>query len=159
MAKPCKYYLNLTIISENDFDKWQLRDWLIYPNPRFWNIAELSNTRVRSLIGLLTSFPHLKQIVPGLGFKPLTSRVTGTIQGFKWCVRIFSPNPRLVMNVCPNYYAKFRVPLIDPTPVAREDSRPVDRAHHRFDGHNRCCTNRFWCIRDVCGMVCAFFTW
>eukprot|EP00095_Tigriopus_kingsejongensis_P011824 maker-scaffold1818_size27096-snap-gene-0.8 protein:Tk11824 transcript:maker-scaffold1818_size27096-snap-gene-0.8-mRNA-1 annotation:"palmitoyltransferase zdhhc3 isoform x2" len=28
-----------------------------------------------------------------------------------------------------------------------------------IDTHNRCCSNRFWCIRDCCGMVCAFFTW
>ena len=25
--------------------------------------------------------------------------------------------------------------------------------------HNRCCKNRYWCISDVCGMVCVVFTW
>ena len=24
---------------------------------------------------------------------------------------------------------------------------------------NRCLNGRFWCIKDICGMVCAFFTW
>ena len=23
----------------------------------------------------------------------------------------------------------------------------------------RCCDNKYWCIRDCCGMVCVFFTW
>ena len=27
------------------------------------------------------------------------------------------------------------------------------------DNHNRCCDNKFWCIRDCCGLVCVFFTW
>jgi len=24
---------------------------------------------------------------------------------------------------------------------------------------NRCWGGRFWCIKDICGMFCAFFTW
>ena len=28
---------------------------------------------------------------------------------------------------------------------------------HKF--HNRCLNGRFWCIKDICGMVCVFFTW
>ncbi len=27
------------------------------------------------------------------------------------------------------------------------------------DRHNRCWNNRYWCVRDCCGMVCVFFTW
>lgn len=27
------------------------------------------------------------------------------------------------------------------------------------DKNNRCCDNKYWCIRDCCGMVCVFFTW
>ena len=23
----------------------------------------------------------------------------------------------------------------------------------------RCCDNKYWCIRDCCGMVCVVFTW
>ena len=30
--------------------------------------------------------------------------------------------------------------------------KPVDK-------HNRCCKGSFWCIADVCGIVCAIFTW
>ena len=25
--------------------------------------------------------------------------------------------------------------------------------------HNRCLNGRFWCIKDICGLVCAVFTW
>ena len=25
--------------------------------------------------------------------------------------------------------------------------------------HNRCWGGRFWCIKDICGMFCALFTW
>ena len=25
--------------------------------------------------------------------------------------------------------------------------------------HNRCLNGRVWCIKDICGLVCAFFTW
>ena len=28
---------------------------------------------------------------------------------------------------------------------------------HKF--HNRCLNGRFWCIKDICGLVCAVFTW
>ncbi|XP_043237988.1 palmitoyltransferase ZDHHC3-like isoform X1 [Amphibalanus amphitrite] len=29
----------------------------------------------------------------------------------------------------------------------------------RGDGHNRCCQRRFWCIADVCGVLCVLITW
>ncbi len=54
--------------------KWQPIYWLICPNPRFWDNSsyDLSDTRVRNPILQFSSFFQLKQIVPGLGFKPLT---------------------------------------------------------------------------------------
>jgi len=27
------------------------------------------------------------------------------------------------------------------------------------DFHNKCCGGMFWCIRDICGIICAFLTW
>lgn len=27
------------------------------------------------------------------------------------------------------------------------------------DSHNKCCGGRFWCIRDICGIICAILTW
>ncbi|KAF2348594.1 hypothetical protein FHG87_020651 [Trinorchestia longiramus] len=27
------------------------------------------------------------------------------------------------------------------------------------DGHNRCFGGRFWCVRDICGIICAVMTW
>ena len=33
------------------------------------------------------------------------------------------------------------------------------RASSPIDKHNRCCKGKFWCIADVCGIVCAIFTW
>lgn len=27
------------------------------------------------------------------------------------------------------------------------------------DVHNRCCSGRFWCIQDICGIICAVLTW
>ena len=33
----------------------------------------------------------------------------------------------------------------------------VTSADHK--NHNRCLNGRFWCIKDICGIVCAFFTW
>lgn len=27
------------------------------------------------------------------------------------------------------------------------------------DMHNRCCSGRFWCIQDICGIICAVLTW
>ena len=27
------------------------------------------------------------------------------------------------------------------------------------DPHNRCCSSRFWCIQDICGIICAILTW
>lgn len=27
------------------------------------------------------------------------------------------------------------------------------------DLHNRCCGGMFWCIRDICGIICAILTW
>jgi hypothetical protein len=29
----------------------------------------------------------------------------------------------------------------------------------RVDSHNRCCDNKYWFVKDCCGMVCVFFTW
>ncbi|CAG0921120.1 unnamed protein product [Notodromas monacha] len=28
-----------------------------------------------------------------------------------------------------------------------------------FDSQNTCCNKRFWCIRDVCGIICVLMTW
>ena len=28
-----------------------------------------------------------------------------------------------------------------------------------MDMHNRCCSGRFWCIQDICGIICAVLTW
>jgi len=28
-----------------------------------------------------------------------------------------------------------------------------------IDLHNRCCSARFWCIQDICGIICAILTW
>lgn len=28
-----------------------------------------------------------------------------------------------------------------------------------IDMHNRCCSGRFWCIQDICGIICAVLTW
>lgn len=27
------------------------------------------------------------------------------------------------------------------------------------DMHNKCCGGMFWCIRDICGIICAILTW
>jgi len=27
------------------------------------------------------------------------------------------------------------------------------------DPHNRCCGGSMWCIQDICGIICAIFTW
>ncbi|KAH8283480.1 hypothetical protein KR018_003615 [Drosophila ironensis] len=27
------------------------------------------------------------------------------------------------------------------------------------DQHNRCCGNRAWCVKDICGIVCVVMTW
>nr|QDC33566.1 palmitoyltransferase ZDHHC3 [Coleomegilla maculata]QDC33567.1 palmitoyltransferase ZDHHC3 [Coleomegilla maculata] len=27
------------------------------------------------------------------------------------------------------------------------------------DLHNRCCSGRIWCIKDICGIICAILTW
>lgn len=27
------------------------------------------------------------------------------------------------------------------------------------DLHNKCCGGMFWCIRDICGIICAILTW
>lgn len=27
------------------------------------------------------------------------------------------------------------------------------------DMHNKCCGGLFWCIRDICGIICAILTW
>lgn len=27
------------------------------------------------------------------------------------------------------------------------------------DYHNRCCGGMLWCIRDICGIICAILTW
>lgn len=27
------------------------------------------------------------------------------------------------------------------------------------DYHNRCCGGMLWCIRDICGVICAILTW
>ena len=27
------------------------------------------------------------------------------------------------------------------------------------DFHNKCCSGRFWCIQDICGIICAVLTW
>jgi hypothetical protein len=46
-------------------------------------VYELSNTRARSPIGLMSSFSFKIQIVPKLGYKPRNSGVTGTTCGPK----------------------------------------------------------------------------
>lgn len=28
-----------------------------------------------------------------------------------------------------------------------------------MDHHNRCCGNRTWCVKDICGIVCVIMTW
>jgi hypothetical protein len=28
-----------------------------------------------------------------------------------------------------------------------------------IDFHNRCCGGLLWCIRDICGIICAILTW
>ncbi|KAI4494776.1 PREDICTED: palmitoyltransferase ZDHHC3 [Polistes canadensis] len=33
-------------------------------------------------------------------------------------------------------------------------------AFHREKGiHNKCCGGKFWCIKDICGIICAVLTW
>lgn len=27
------------------------------------------------------------------------------------------------------------------------------------DLHNKCCSGRLWCIKDICGIICAILTW
>jgi len=27
------------------------------------------------------------------------------------------------------------------------------------DQHNRCCGNKAWCVKDICGIVCVVMTW
>ncbi|XP_037302300.1 palmitoyltransferase ZDHHC3 [Manduca sexta] len=27
------------------------------------------------------------------------------------------------------------------------------------DMHNRCCGGKAWCIKDICGIICAVLTW
>jgi len=31
--------------------------------------------------------------------------------------------------------------------------------HRGRDVHNKCCNNRMWCVRDICGVICAVMTW
>ncbi|XP_043286601.1 uncharacterized protein [Venturia canescens] len=31
--------------------------------------------------------------------------------------------------------------------------------HRERDIHNRCCNGKFWCIKDICGIICALLTW
>lgn len=31
--------------------------------------------------------------------------------------------------------------------------------HQERDMHNKCCGGMFWCIRDICGIICAILTW
>lgn len=31
--------------------------------------------------------------------------------------------------------------------------------HREIDVHNRCCGGKMWCIRDICGIICAIMTW
>ncbi len=56
--------------------KWRLIYWLISANPGFWDFSdsELSDKSVRNPIGLFSSFSQLKQIIPGLGLEPPTSK-------------------------------------------------------------------------------------
>lgn len=39
----------------------------------------------------------------------------------------------------------------------------VNQGHFSYsadvDTHNRCCSGRFWCIQDICGIICALLTW
>lgn len=28
-----------------------------------------------------------------------------------------------------------------------------------MDFHNKCCGGMVWCIRDICGIICAILTW
>lgn len=28
-----------------------------------------------------------------------------------------------------------------------------------IDMHNKCCGGMLWCIRDICGIICAILTW
>ena len=30
---------------------------------------------------------------------------------------------------------------------------------NQSESHNRCCNRRLWCIKDICGFICCFFTW
>ena len=39
------------------------------------------------------------------------------------------------------------------------DTNTHGNARIAIDKHNRCCKGRFWCIADVCGVVCAIFTY
>lgn len=31
--------------------------------------------------------------------------------------------------------------------------------HREKDFHNRCCGGKLWCIKDICGIICAVLTW
>ena len=39
------------------------------------------------------------------------------------------------------------------------DMEIPDNIHDLNKTHNRCLKGRVWCIKDICGMFCAFFTW
>lgn len=44
-----------------------------------------------------------------------------------------------------------------------EEDRLLEYDYKAFrtevDLHNRCCGGILWCIRDICGVICAILTW
>lgn len=55
-----------------------------------------------------------------------------------WFVQVLEKNEKISVKMMEYDYNSFR----------RES-----------DFHNKCCGGMFWCIRDICGIICAILTW
>lgn len=59
----------------------------------------------------------------------------------------------------------FRPPQSSYTDILELPIRPNAMMEYDFsfrkeiDMHNKCCGGMLWCIRDICGIICAILTW
>ncbi|CAL8101201.1 unnamed protein product [Orchesella dallaii] len=72
-----------------------------------------------------------------------------------------------------NSYEAHHQPLMNPIAISdsssdeERDSYDYHSTQHHHpmnlprgrDAHNKCCNNKLWCVRDICGIICAIFTW
>ncbi|OXA63873.1 Palmitoyltransferase ZDHHC3 [Folsomia candida] len=43
--------------------------------------------------------------------------------------------------------------------VSQQPTTSSMNRHRGRDVHNKCCNNRMWCVKDICGIICAVLTW